>query len=375
MALRGIVLALAAQGLLAATLLPQPAHAEMLVPVGVVASVDFAGEPAGLVSHGNHLYLLDPLEQVVWILDPASGTVATRELPSPSASDLFFGCGGRLYVADPGERALFVSEPEPEPEPEPESGWGHQPAGWRRLALGYRVFFGAADDGGIWYNADRGCDPHLVTGITCAGDTLRLGARSIHPHPFASVTNNLNYVRLAVSPDLVVAGRIALGCLEVYGRTSGDLLAAIDLTGPEVAQIRRAYLASQGRQADEALAVCRDSLLADVLASAKPERFPIPVYVNDLAVVDGLIWVLVNNTLQIHDPGVGLRARYAIGGEHDAEPVVIHAFCITPAGRLLGLDAVHYRKIYDLGPAAPLAAGRVPVKSASRTTTGKESPQ
>lgn len=373
MALRGTVIALAAHSILAGTLLPQSAHAEMLVPVEVVASVDFAGEPAQLVSHGKHLYLLDPLEQVIWILDPATGTVATRELPSHSASDLFFGCGGRLHVVDPGERALFVSEPESEPQPE--SGFDHQPAGWRRLALGYRVFFGAADDGGIWYNADRGFDPHLVTGITCAGDTLRLGARLIQPHPFASVTNNLNYVRLAVSPELVVAGRIALGCLEVYGRTSGDLVAAIDLTGPEVAQIRRAYLASQGRQAARTLAVCRDSLLADVLASAKPERFPIPVYVNGLAVVDGLIWVLVNNTLQIHDPGAGLRARYAIGGEHDAEPVVIHAFCITAAGRLLGLDAVHYRKIYDFGPAAPLTAGRVPVKSASRTTTGKESPQ
>jgi hypothetical protein len=313
-----------------------------LEPEAVVAYVDFAGRPLDLEVRRGLIHLLDPAEEAIWILDPATGRREILDLPSRGASSLFFGCGDALHVVDPLERALFVLE-----------------AGadvWRRRDLGYRVFHGAGDDQAIVFNADRRRDAHLIAGATCAGDTLRYGERMVHAHPYPSVSNNLNYARLAVSPRLVAVGHIALGRLQIFERR-GPRLADIDLTGPEVVQMRGVYLANLGLEAGDQLAVERDTLIADLVRAAEPERFTVPVYVNDLAVGDGLVHVLVNNTLQIFTPAGELLARRPIAGADRGQVVVLHAICLTPEDRLYGLDTVHYRKIYDFGPAARLAAG------------------
>ncbi len=328
-----------------------------LEPVAVLAHADFAGEPVAITTWQDRILLLDPLEQVIWRLDPATGECGLLELPSHTANDMFFGCDDRLYVVDPGERALFVHAPE--------SG------AWRRIDLGYRVFYGAGSAEMILFNADRRRQQHLVTACTCAGDTLRLGRRLTHAHPYAAVANNMNYARLALAPDVIVVGHIALGHLQVYSR-DGARLSAFSLAGPEVAAMRGVYLASLGVAAAGTLSVSPDTLIADLVRAAQPERFAVPVYVAGLAVHAGLVFVLVNNTLQIFTPRGELVARHAIAGQQRGERVVIHAFCITPQGRLLGLDAVHYRKIYDFGPAARLAAGCIPVGNEEGTASGKE---
>jgi len=227
---------------------------------------------------------------------------------------------------------------------------------WRGHDLGYRAFYGAGDAGGIIYNADRQHEAHLVTYAGCRPDTLRLGARLRHDHPYQAVSNNLNYVRFALSPDLLVAGHIAFGYLQVLTR-DGALLAEVDLTGPEVVAMRRLYLRSLGQAADGPLTVARDTLIADLVRGARPERFPVPVYVADLAVAGDRIIVLVNNVLQVFTAGGTLVARHEVGGHSGGEPVVIHAVCVTTDGRLLGLDRMHYRKLYDFGPVAPLVTG------------------
>ena len=340
-------------------LLPVPVAAlrdsgQALEPLRVIECADFAGAPVAL-AHGNgRMYLLDPMEQAIWtILEPAGGQATGRpadgrprtiDIPSSTVRSMFFGCGGALYLVDPMERALYVQEPDE--------------SGWRRWRLGYRVFFGAGDRETILFNADRRHDAHLVTAVTCAGDTLQLGARKIHPDPLASVGNSLNYVRLALSPDILAVGQIALGHLQILDR-KGVLVAEVSLTGPQIVQMRRMYLSSQGRRTSGRLAVDHDTLVADLVRAARSDRMVLPVYINDLAIHRDLIWVLANNTLQVFDHRAEQVARHAIGGRHRGEVVVIHAFCITAEGRLYGLDAAHYRKIYDFG-SVDLLVDRVP---------------
>lgn len=309
-----------------------------LEPRRVIECAGFVGDPIAVRYDAGRIYLLDPMEQAIWSLTEDKVDRQAIDLPSAAVTDFFFGCEGKLHAVDPLERALY------------ELARGQ--SDWRRFDLGYRVFFGDGDRGGIVFNADRRHADHLVAGVTCAGDTTRWGTRLTHPHPYAAVGNNLNYARLAVSPDLVVVGHIALAYVQVF-RRDGPRVAEISLVGPEVAEVRRMYLATLGVTGDGPLAVARDTLVADLVRGAKPEQFPVPVYVAAIAIRTGRIYVLVNNVVQAFSPAGELLARYAVGGEHRGQRVVIHTFCFADDGRLLGLDAVHYRKLYDFGLLAP----------------------
>lgn len=319
-----------------ASLLATPLH-----PQRVIADGALFGEPVAMAAHQGRIYVLDAMEQVIWNIDQDTGEADVIELPTLHPHHVFIGCEGALHVVDPIARRLLIRKPD---------------GAWRGHDLGYRAFYGAGDAEGIVYNADRQHEAHLATYAGCRRDTLRLGDRLRHDHPYPAVSNNLNYVRFALSPDLLVAGHIALGYLQVLTR-DGAPLAEVDLTGPEVVAMRRLYLRSLGLAADGPLTVARDTLIGDLVRGARPERFPVPVYVADLAVAGDRIIVLVNNVLQVYSAAGSLVARHEVGGRSGGEPVVIHAVCVTTDGRLLGLDRMHYRKLYDFGPVAPLVTG------------------
>lgn len=307
---------------------------ETLEPQRVLVA-DLFGQPAAIAYREGRIYVLDPYEGVIWDVDRDGGDTAVIDLATPQPSHFFLDRDGAIWVVDPHEPALTVREP--------------GQSRWRRHDLAYRAFYGAADRHGIAVDAGRGPTGKLVMLVSSAGDTVHHGQRLQHAHPYRSVANNLNWSRLALADELLVVGHIAIGRLQVLDRTSGERLTTISLAGPEARVMRQVYLYSQGLTPAETLAVAPDTLVADLVRAARPRQFPVPVYVADLAIARGRIVVLCSNVLLVYRADGVLLRRYRIGGQRDGQLVVIHGFCFDDAGHLLGIDQVHYGKLYDFG--------------------------
>ncbi len=296
-----------------------------------------------LAWHDGRIHVLDAGKLVIWVLPRFGAARQTIPVAGLRPRSLFFGCDGTLHVTDPWERTVRSRSPR---------------GVWRLRRTGHRVFHGAGDRRGIGLVGPRDGRHRLIWLVGCDGDTVRCGQphRLDHPHP--SATHNANYTQIAVGDSLVVVAHMALGHLRIHqrdGRHHGDL----QLRGAAPRTVRRWYLRNQGRQVAGPVAVTRDSLLADLAAAARPGTFPVPVYVNDLAIHGGRILVLVGGTLQVYTPAGTLQAAWPLDGRHAGERVVVHQIAVTDDGTLLGLDAVHYQKIYDFGP-LPWAGARGP---------------
>lgn len=311
-------------------------------PVAVFDAANLLGEPMAITAFGGRVHVLDGMDHVVWSIDLPTGEVASLDIvDGQQPYDLFDACGGVLHVVDPLRRGLLKQRP------------GQM--AWESVALGHRVFFGDGDDHAVLINANRHGRAHIALLVGCDGDTLGLGTLLRHDHPYASVTANLNYTRVAMSTDLVAIGHIALAMVQILAR-NGTPLATVSLNGPEVIDSRRMFLQNHGVPVDRPLSVERDTLVADLVRVARPERFTVPVYIGGLAVRGRLVYALVNNVVHVLEPDGRLRARLRVGGRHRDERVLLHTFCLDEEGRLYGLDRVHYRKIYDFGPVDTMLA-------------------
>jgi hypothetical protein len=305
-----------------------------LSPDAVIASESFLGDPVDLEWHAGRIYILDAMERVIWSLDRDGDDRRMLEVDGTRPLDLFFGCEGTVHVTDPWDRVVRSLAPGGE---------------WIAHNTGHRVFYGDGDPAGIVLNGARDGDRALAELVNCDRDTLRYGVAYRVAHRHDSVTANANYVQVALGDSLVVIGHRALGHLRVH-RRDGHHLTDIQLREPDTGSVRSWYLSTEGEPLPEPGSTDRDTLLADLVRAAAPERFPIPVYVSDLVIRDGLIHVVINNALQVFDARGVLVARYVFTGEHGGQLVVVHQICFADDGSLLGLDTVHYHKIYDFGP-------------------------
>jgi len=331
-----LVLATAAGGAPAGSLPPVPP----LVARRVIACGDFAGDLVDLAWHGGRIHLLDAQEGVIWSLDRDGGGREALEVGGLRPQDLFFGCGGALYVVDPWDRTLRCRAPD--------GVWATQPTG-------YRIFHGDGDAAGIALGGPRDGASPLAALVDCDGDTLRCGTPYQVPHRYPSVTANANYAQVAVGDSLLVIAHLALGHLRVHAR-DGRELGRFTLRGPEPEAVRRWYRRSLASPPEEPLSIAPDTLLADLVRAAAPETFPVPVYVSDVAIRGGRLHVVVGGALQVYDARGDLLARHEFAGDVRGERVIVHRICFAADGSLLGLDAAHYHRIYDFGPLPGAAA-------------------
>jgi len=329
----------AAAPLLAVT----PATGPRLLPVRqAIPCADFAGELVDLAWSGGRIHLLDARELVVWSLDREGGDRQVVEVPGLRPECLFFGCGGRLHVVDPWARTVSIRQ---------------APGRWARVPTGHRVFRGDGDADGLILTGPRAGIRPLAQLVSCGGDTLAFGQGYRIAHRHHSLTRNANYTHVAVGDTMAVVAHRALGHLRVH-RRDGRHVGDFHLSGEAPVRLRRWYLPNAGRTPGQTVSAAPETLLADLAAAATPGEFPIPIYVNDLAIHDGLIHVLVSGVLQVYTPAGELLQSFEPPAVYQRRRVSIHEIAFTDAGELLGLDARHYAVVYRFGPLpSPTAPG------------------
>ncbi len=323
---------------------PRPLAVQQAIPCA-----DFAGELVDLAWSGGRIHLLDARELVVWSLDHDGDHREVVEVPGLRPESLFFGCGGQLHVVDPWARTVSIRR---------------GPGRWSRVPTGHRVFRGAGDADGLALTGPRAGIRPLARLVSCGGDTLAFGQAHRIAHRYHSLTRNANYAHVAVGDMLAVVAHRALGHLRVHHR-DGRHLGDFHLSGEAPVRLRRWYLPNAGRTPVEPVSAAPETLLADLAAAATPGEFPIPIYVNDLAIRDGLIHVLVSGVLQVYTPAGELLQSFEPPAVHDRRRVSIHEIAFTDQGELLGLDAKHYAVVYRFGPLPPPPASGL-ANSASR---------
>lgn len=326
--------------LAAALTMPEAARAEVAVQerqaLSVIECAEFVGTPVDLEGHHGHIYLLDEAERCIWEFDADGRRVGGIGIKDgrkkvEHAGDLMFFCDGRMAVTDIERSGVFVGEP-----------GGKE---WRFMALDYRPFFGAGHHDGFAVNARRYAGEHLVNRWDCGLERWSLGDRIIHEHEFQSVANNLNHVKIALSDDVVVVGHVALARVQIYW-PDGRKRTEFTIQGPEVQEARRWFLDLADDAPD---ATTHAQFVADLVSLAAPSRFAIPVYIGDIEVFEGRIYLLVAGAILGYDLDGRLERRIAITGAMDRELVFIHGFTIAADGELLGFDRAHFKKIYRFG--------------------------
>ena len=314
---------------------------------------DFAGELVDLAWSGGRIHLLDARELVVWSLDIGGAGRQALAVPGLRPESLFFACGDRLHVVDPWARTVSVQL---------------GPRRWVPVPTGHRVFRGDGDHRGLVLGGPRSGGRPLARLVTCDGDTLAFGRAYHLTHRYRSLTRNANYLHVAVGDTLAVLAHRALGHLRVHHR-DGRHLRDFHLAGEAPERMRRWYLGNLGRVPAGPVSAAPETLLADLAAAAAPGEFPIPIYVNDLAIHDGRIHVLVSGTVQVYDPAGRLLQSFEPPEVHEHRRVSVHEIAFTDAGELLGLDARHHGIVYRFGPLPTPDASRTPDRRSRRDGT------
>jgi len=300
----------------------------------------FAGLIRDLEVRDGRIYLLDAGECAIWVLDLEGRVVGEFGAPGRGPDylvdpyDLFWGPDGRLHVTDVGQRRVKALD--------------LATGAWSVVDSGYSAFYGAGDESCLVYGADRAGDPApLRVRWPGTGEQMLVGQKILAPPGPASLRNNLNHVRVAAAEGLIACGHVGLGWVQLLDRR-GRRLGTILLDLPEAHAIRRWFWQDVQESDVPAGPFSLDGLIDDMARMARPDRFPFPVYVSDLAIRGGRVHVLCKSTILRYGTDGRLRRRLVLPRQADGRKTFVHEFAVLDDGAYCGVDTRHYLQVHFL---------------------------
>lgn len=308
-----------------------------LEPLDSIDCVEFVGRSVDLEIQSGQLYILDAQEMVVWRLD-GDGTVLDSQLIYAGSSDvsnprdLFFACDDRMFVSDTEAGMLYQ--------------YNKSNRTWSAIEMARPCYGDGGDQG---YVLNPGQDVNSDTGVvytSCDGSVLGYACRVEAPGWDAGMISRANHTSQALGADRLAVAHIALGYIQILSY-EGNVLYDIQLSGPEVAELRGAYRGSYG--ATEHSGTYASEYIEDLAQAGASGQDLVPVYIGDIQYYGDRLYVLTNNTIHEYGPDGEMMNRYIVGGEYHGERVLIHDMKIDDRGILYGMDIHHYKRIYRFG--------------------------